>query len=96
MADSCSAVQPGPDRPSYPSSCPLQMIAISTRAKTCQDLWFSYGVTPAYEPVPPLSWNAYAKDWVRRHELPGDFAILTHRHPAGDPAGDHRMEIINL
>ncbi|MCJ7839012.1 MAG: pyruvate kinase, partial [Burkholderiales bacterium] len=75
---------------------PVQMIAISSRAKTCQDLWFSYGVTPVHEPAPPSSWNAYVKDWVRRQQLPGDFAVLTQRYPADDPAGDHRMEIINL
>lgn len=40
----------------------------------------------------PVSWNAYVKDWLRRLELPGEFAILTHR----TPAGDHQMEIIVL
>lgn len=75
---------------------PVNVIAISPRAKTCQDLWFSYGVTPVLETSMPQSWNAYAKDWVRRHELSGDFAILTQRSPADDPAGNHRMEIINL
>lgn len=75
---------------------PVHVIAISPRAKTCQDLWFSYGVTPVLETSMPPSWNAYAKDWVCRHELSGDFAILTQRSPADDPAGNHRMEIINL
>jgi pyruvate kinase len=75
---------------------PVRIIAISPRERTCQNLWFSYGVTPVHESVLPQSWNAYAKDWVRRHALPGEFAILAHRSPADDPAGDHRMEIINL
>jgi len=75
---------------------PVRVVAMSSRAKTCQDLLFSYGVTPVHEPALPSSWNRYVKDWLRRHELAGDFAILTQRVPGDDPAGDHRMEIINL
>lgn len=74
----------------------MPVMVISSRAKTCMDLWFSYGLTPVHEPARPLSWNAYVKDWLRRHELAGNFAILTHRSPADDPAGNHRMEIVNL
>ena len=75
---------------------PVRIIAISPRAKTCQDLLFSYGVTPVYEPAMPSSWNTYVKDWLSRHELSGDFAILTQRSPADDLAGNHRMEIIAI
>jgi pyruvate kinase len=75
---------------------PVPVIAISPRAKTCQDLRFSYGVTPLQEQTTPDSWRAYVKDWVRQQKLPGAFAILTGRSPADDAAGDHRMEIINL
>ena len=75
---------------------PVRVVAISSRAKTCQDLWFSYGVMPVHETAMPPSWNTYVKDWVRDHELSGGFAILTQRSPADDPAGNHRMEIVNL
>jgi pyruvate kinase len=75
---------------------PVPVIAICPDAKTSQDLSFSYGVTPVRESAMPASWKPYVKDWVRSHQLPGAFAILTHRSPADDPAGDHRMEIINL
>jgi hypothetical protein len=34
--------------------------------------------------------------WLHRQELPGKFAIMTQRVPSDDPAGNHRMEIINL
>ena len=74
----------------------VPIIAVSPRAPTCQDLWFSYGVTPVQESAMPTSWNTYVQDWVRRQKLPGAFAILTQRSPADDPAGDQRMEIINL
>jgi hypothetical protein len=33
---------------------------------------------------------------VKRHDLPGGFAILTQRPSANDPESNHRMEIINL
>jgi pyruvate kinase len=75
---------------------PVGVVAISSRPKTCQDLWFSYGVTPVQEAVTPPALNAWMKDWVRRHKLPGDFVILTQREPPDDSAGNHRMEIVNL
>ena len=57
---------------------------------------FSCGVMPVHEPNLPASWNGYIKDWVRRYELPGVFAILTQRPSANDPESNHRMEIIHL
>ena len=75
---------------------PVPVIAVSPCARTCQNLAFSYGVTAVHEPELPASWRAYVIDSVRRLQLPGEFAILTQRIPAGDPAGDHCMEILNL
>ena len=75
---------------------PVWIVAVSPSAKTCQDLLFSSGVTAIHESKPPASWNSYVKDWVRRHELPGAFAILTQRPSPDDPESNHRMEIINL
>jgi pyruvate kinase len=75
---------------------PVWTVAVSPSAKTAQDLLFSCGVLPVHEPEPPASWNAYVKDWVQRHNLPGNFAILTQRPSAKDPESNHRMEIINL
>jgi pyruvate kinase len=75
---------------------PVAVVAIGRRKKTCQDLLFSYGVTPVHEAVEPKSWTEYVKMWLHRHNLPGQFAILAQRIPSEDPAGNHRMEIINL
>ena len=47
-------------------------------------------------PEPPASWNAFAKDWVKGHTMPGAFTILTQRPLANDRESSHRMEIINL
>jgi pyruvate kinase len=75
---------------------PVRVIAVSADKKICQDLLFSYGVTPVHEPAAPASWTEYVRGWLRRHDLPGEFAILTQHFPGEDPAGNHRMEIINL
>ena len=75
---------------------PVWTVAISRHAKTAQDLLFSSGVIPVHQPEPPASWNSFVKEWVKRHELPGGFAILTQRPSANDPESNHRMEIINL
>jgi pyruvate kinase len=75
---------------------PVWTVALTPHAKTAQDLLFSAGVVPVHLPHPPASWNGYVKEWVRNHELPGSFAILTQRPSANDPESNHRMEIINL
>jgi pyruvate kinase len=75
---------------------PVWIVAISPNAKTAQDLLFSSGVIPVHQPASPASWNGFVKEWVKRHELPGGFAILTQRPQADDPESNHRMEIINL
>ena len=75
---------------------PVPIVAVSSNRKVCQELLFSYGVLPVYEPTTPASWTDYVKMWLRSHDLPGRFAILTQRFPSEDPAGNHRMEIINL
>ena len=71
-------------------------MGITPDAKTAQDLLFSSGVIPVHQPEPPASWNGFVKEWVKRHELPGGFAILTQGPSANDPESKHRMEIINL
>jgi len=75
---------------------PVWTVAISPDAKTAQDLLFSSGVIPVHQLEPPASWNSFVKEWVKRYELPGGFAILTQGPSANDPASNHRMEIINL
>lgn len=75
---------------------PVWIAAITPSSKTAQDLLFSCGVIPVHQPEPPASWNAFVKDWVKIHDLPGAFAILTQRPSANDPESNHRMEIINL
>jgi pyruvate kinase len=73
---------------------PVPVVAIGGRDQTCQDLQFSYGVSALHEAVTPSA--EYVKEWVRRHGLRGEFAILIQRFPPEDPAANHRMEIVIL
>ena len=75
---------------------PVWIAALSPNEQTCQDLLFSYGVVPLHEPNCPSSWNAYVKEWVQRHELPGEFAILTRQPSANEAESNHRMEVMKL
>jgi pyruvate kinase len=75
---------------------PVWIAAVSSEAPTCQNLLFSYGVVPVHKPEPLRFWNQFARDWVRRNDLPGDFAILTQQPNAKEPDSNHRMEIIDL
>jgi pyruvate kinase len=75
---------------------PVWTVAITSNAKTARDLLLSSGVIPVLEANTPASWNAFVKDWVRRHQLDGEFAILTERPSVAEPGGNHRMEIVNL
>jgi hypothetical protein len=43
------------------------------------DLLFSYGVHPVHEPRAPASWRTYVRWWLERHQIPGEFALVTQR-----------------
>ncbi len=75
---------------------PVWTVALCTSTKTAQDLLFSSGIIPLYQPEPPPSWKGYIKDWIRLHRLPGSFAIFTAPPSPGDPESSHRLEIVDL
>jgi pyruvate kinase len=75
---------------------PVWTVAMTASAKTAQDLLFSSGVVTVQESNEPACAIKFAKDWVRQHQLPGAFAILTQRASPDDPNSSDRMEIINL
>jgi pyruvate kinase len=75
---------------------PVWTVAMTASSKTAQDLLFSSGVIPVHLPTPPGSWISFVKDWVRNHNLPGAFAILTEPPSPNDPESSHRMEVIDL
>jgi pyruvate kinase len=75
---------------------PVWIVGVSSQEATCQRLLFSSGVYPQYETDHPSNWNTYARDWLRRHELEGNLAILTEGPSASHPEANNRMEIIQL
>jgi pyruvate kinase len=75
---------------------PVPVVAISPNPSTCQHLQFSYGVTAVHSQDRPVSWTSFVKEWMSRHGLQGQFAILVERVPFDDPAGEHRLEIIRI
>jgi pyruvate kinase len=75
---------------------PVWTVAVSSFERTCQNLAFSSGVYPVCEPEHPENWDAYARKWIKSHEMTGDIAILTEGPSAKHPEANNRMEIIDL
>ncbi len=75
---------------------PVWITAVSSQAKTCQDLMFSYGVFPVCEADHPEDWNTWAKNWLASQGLTGDLVVLTEGPSAKHPDRNIRMEIIDL
>lgn len=72
---------------------PVWTVAVSTDVRVTQRLLFSCGVLPVHVADTPASWNAFIRDWLHRHALPGDFAVLTQRT---EDEGNHRVDFIDL
>ncbi|MBE0603404.1 MAG: pyruvate kinase, partial [Deltaproteobacteria bacterium] len=75
---------------------PVWIIGVSSEQQTCKDLAFSYGVYPVFEPVHPDDWNAYVRNWLEKHQLTGDLAVVTEGPSRRHPEAHNRMEIIDL
>ncbi|MBT8364090.1 MAG: pyruvate kinase [Deltaproteobacteria bacterium] len=75
---------------------PVWITTVSSQAKTCQDLMFSYGVFPVCEADHPEDWNTWAKNWLASQGLTGDLVVLTEGPSAKHPDRNIRMEIIDL
>lgn len=72
------------------------ILAISSNKKSCQELLFSYGVMPIYEPNHPADWTDYARDYAIKYRLKGNFIIQTEGPDPENPHRNHKMEIIDL
>lgn len=75
---------------------PVWIVAVSSQKATCQQLIFSGGVCPVYEPNPPQDWNEYMQNWLSCHAPGGNLAILIEGPSLTHPVANHRMEIIRL
>jgi pyruvate kinase len=75
---------------------PVWITAVSSQKKTIQDLMFSYGVWPVYEPEHPEDWRSWTKNWLQSHEINKDLVVLTEGPSTRHPDRNNRMEIIDL
>jgi pyruvate kinase len=75
---------------------PVWIAAVSSQQQTCQDLAFSYGVHPVYEPDHPDDWDAFVRKWLEKHQVTGELAVLTEGPSKKHPEAHNRMEIIDL
>jgi pyruvate kinase len=75
---------------------PVWIVAVSPQEKTCQDLVFSYGVTPIHEPKDPTAWKTYVRNWLQEHHIPGELVLVTGGPSPDYPDANHHLEIIEL
>jgi pyruvate kinase len=75
---------------------PIWIAAVSPHEATCQQLQFSYGVYPVFEPEHPDNWNQYIRNFLQAHGIQGDVVLLTEGPSAKHPEANNRMEIIDL
>mgnify|MGYP005848719801 CR=1 FL=1 len=72
------------------------VVAVSSEPATCQNLQFSYGVFPVYEPDHPENWREFIRRWLISQGLTGKLALLTEGPSRKHPETNNRMEIITL
>ena len=75
---------------------PAWIVATTPREEVAQRLQFTYGVHPEHLRARPDSWQAYARDWVKRYGVEGDLALLTRGTSAHHRLGANLLEIIDL
>jgi pyruvate kinase len=75
---------------------PAWIIAVSPHESTCQALQFSYGVQAVHETERPANWTRYAFDWLERHGVGGDLALLTRGSATFHAGGTNHIEIVDL
>ncbi len=75
---------------------PVWIAGVSSQQQTCQNLVFSYGVQPVFALDHPDDWEVFVREWLTRHQVAGDMAILTEGPSRKHPEAHNRMEIIDL
>jgi pyruvate kinase len=72
------------------------IVAISQEEKTCQELLFTYGVYPFFEPKRADKWSCYVADWIQHNQLDVGMALLTEGGNTLKERDTTLVEIINL
>ena len=75
---------------------PQWIVTISPSEKTCQELSFTYGVYPIYEPVRAERWACYVADWISQFGLKSKLVLLTEGSDTRRNRDTTLIEIIDL
>jgi pyruvate kinase len=74
---------------------PVWIAAVSSDEKICQQLIFSYGIHPVYEPDHPEDWRGFARDLLQSLGMVGNLVVLSTGPSPKYPEANHRIEIMN-
>ena len=72
------------------------IVAVSSQEATCQQLLFTYGVYPIWEPNHPQDWKRYVRRCLQDLKISGEFAVLTEGPSSLHPEANNRMELLDL
>ncbi len=72
------------------------VVAVSPSDAVCQRLLFSWGVWPVPVAERPDDWRAFARSWLREHEIDGTLALVTEGPSPKHPDANERIEILDL
>jgi pyruvate kinase len=72
------------------------IVAVGSDPAVCQNLSFSYGVCAVQVPQDPENWQAFVRDWLAAHHLPGNTAMMVGGPSARDPGANHRLEFLRI
>lgn len=75
---------------------PVWITAFCRQVSTCRALQFSYGVNPVCVPEGCDDWDGFARDWLSAEGVTEGMALLTQGPSDQSPAGNYRMEIMEL
>ena len=75
---------------------PVWIAGVSPSAFVCRGLQFSYGVHAIERDGPGSGWEAFARQWVREHRLPGSLALLVEGPSREHPDANFRLEMIEI
>ena len=75
---------------------PIWILAVSSSAKTCQELMFSYGVWPIENEKRPVDWTDFIKGQIEKLQLKGERVLAVEGPSPDNPDRNHKIELINL
>lgn len=75
---------------------PVWIAAVSREETTCQELNFSYGVSPVHAPNHDEDWDAFAKHWAEKEELTTGPIVLTEGPSRDNPDSNPHLEILSV